>query len=122
MTPDLITVLRWAGFELELDYDDELVITHPEDIDPKALAEYLGECHGAKIRDTLKARAYWERHQCVGGPFNGRRHGLTWGDIFVLRVRRGAWAAYAVGKDGRAMFAGIASSEAAARRLAKQRA
>lgn len=118
MMPSVIAMLREFGFQFGLDWDGELQIKIPKALDPRAIAEWLGKNHQNGIKCELLCRAQWARSQCVGGPFNGRRHGKCYPSVFAIKVKPGEWAAYAVHLDSRAMFAGIGSSEKKARQLA----
>jgi hypothetical protein len=112
---DAIGFLTGLGFRFRLDWDGELLIDAPAALDPQQVRAALLE-HRDRLKLQVQTMAHWERHQCVGGPFNGRRHGLCPGSTFAIRVRRGEWAGYVVRADGRAAYTGTAATEAAAKK------
>lgn len=114
MLPNTIRFMRQLGFEFHLDWDGELEIEYPLDLTPGQIAQALLS-HDREIACVVKRQAACDREQCVGGPFNGRRHEWLRGNLEGLRVKRGCWAVYLVVPDGRAFFQGFASSEKKAR-------
>lgn len=114
--PGVVRFLESVGFAFELDWDDELTIAYPGDLTGKTLADALAE-HGAAIVRTVKLRSASERHQFMGGPYNGQHHGRCSGERIAINIRRGKWAVYLVAADGRAWFRGYATSRVKARRL-----
>lgn len=114
--PSILEFLEMCGFEFELDYDDELIITAPTELDPQKIRQWLWQKHDGHIVSLLKLRAEVDRWRLVGGPCHGRRHWKDPGDYVVHRVARAKWSVYKVWPDGRAVFCGYASSEKKARR------
>ncbi len=118
---DVLDVLEVLGFELGLDWDGELIMRQPESIKP-GLASCWISAHKAEVVKALSARGQREKYVFVGGPYDGRRRGHGWCSAPILiHIKRGEWAAYVVQQDGRAVFYGLATSEAKARRLAYTR-
>lgn len=111
-----IPFLESIGFTFELDWDGELTMSYPENMDGLTVANALAE-QGTHITKNLKGWAALDRRQLLGGPFNGRAHGHREGTRIPMPVRRGRWAVYVVAADGRAWFRGYATSEAKARWL-----
>lgn len=114
--PGLVRFLESVGFVFELDWDDELSITYPDDLTGKTLADELAK-YGAAIVRTVKLTGASERSQFMGGPYNGQRHGRYEGERIAIHMCRGKWAVYVVAPDGRAWFRGYAKSRTKARRL-----
>lgn len=80
-------------------------------------------CALERYQKPMRDHLHWERERrmrvFVGGPLNGQRYGL-WkqaGATIAKHIARAKWAAYEVGKDGRAWFRGFATSHLKARRL-----
>lgn len=112
--------LRELGYGFEEDWDGQLVITQPEDIDIKQVTEIIKQFH-----KTIKKRLYFERCKahsvCVGGPMNGKSYGMLKlpNEPILFHISRCKWAVYSTKDydDPRAWFVGIATSEKKARQL-----
>ncbi len=113
---DLVKFLESLGFAFGLDLEGNLEIECPGDLPPPA--QIGASLYTDGIKNAIQWRANLARRQCVGGPFNGQRHGHGLGCAVCLRERRAKWAAYFVVLDGRAFFCGMATSERKARRKA----
>lgn len=123
--PSTLDFLKSLGFEFALDYDDELIISSPEWIDPKQIAGAFATDYREATVTQLRINRERALEQFVGGPLSGRHCGLMFGPraISVKRYRLpfegGAhWCAYFVKIDGRAIFCGMTTSEKKARTLA----
>jgi hypothetical protein len=121
--PDTIRFLETLGFEFQLDWDDELEISHPSEIQPEQVSLALRQ-YADYIVAYLRRRRQKALSHCIGGPFSGRRHGWYYWPSFDgtryrqfhgLNVSRAKWAVYELMKDGRAYFRGYATSRKKAR-------
>ena len=127
-----VELLEDMGFRFSLDWDESVIVSEPESIDPKAVAELLSQQACAEtIKCVLKHRALADRRRFIGGPFDGKPHRLwfkpslsrtdkdgrfTHEPVFAgVRVKRGHWAVYEILPDERAVYRGVASSESKAR-------
>jgi hypothetical protein len=66
----------------------------------------------------LQARAKAELECCVGGPWDGQRHGYWPGKCICDREEPLRWIVYVVLDDWTAKFLGYATSQKKARKLA----
>jgi hypothetical protein len=118
-----LALVRELGFELGLDLDNSLLIEPPAAVTVEQIVELLRSCEPSLVQE-LQDEARRARRQFVGGPLNGRRHGmLGCCKAIPMKISRGRWAAYWIAgdyNDGRAFFVGYATSECKARRLALQ--
>lgn len=115
----LLDFLEQLGVTFEIDWDNEVIIKVPEDLQAadamKVIANVRFEKHLAR---TVTFRAQRARSVYVGGRRNGERVGLCWGNRTWIanRVKRARWEAYELSRDGRAFFRGYATSQAKAKR------
>jgi hypothetical protein len=121
--PDTLEFLTLLGFNISIDFDENLRIEPPRDCSATKIAELLAAEFAAPLAQQVVWRAQRERKQYLGGPFNGQQHGESNGftPCLAARVRRGHWAAYFLVDDGRAFFMGLATSERKAKLLAWER-
>lgn len=108
------------GFKLGLDFDNALIIEHPNAVPIEAVIELLTKCQASLIAE-IKCDAARERRQYVGGPVNGQKIGLSHSHWLTVHVGRGRWAAYYSPlpyRDGRAFYVGEATNQRKARLLA----
>lgn len=117
--PDAISFCEALGLRIGIDLDGELQVSCSRQFTEQDVAAEIMK-HAEAATWWVQNRAKRHRSQCVGGPFNGERHGRShWGaPAFGMRVRRAEWAAYFVEEDGRAFFHGMTTSERKARQLA----
>ncbi len=121
--PDTLRFLTELGFDMYIDLDQVLQIDYPEGLTAHQIAMRLGAEYRDELAVAVRHRAMLERHQFIGGPFNGEPHRLSnaFSPLVSMRVSRANWAAYFLVDDGRAFFQGMATSEKKARQLAWQR-
>lgn len=70
------------------------------------------------FRAQMRRESARRMRTMLGGPQSGKPHGRIYGDVMTFHLERGKWAAYYVLADGRAPFAGYATSRRKARLLA----
>lgn len=117
-THTALAILRYCGFRLSLDYDDELRIAYPEQVSVKRLRR-LARVNANAIIKQLEFERKINLMCYVGGPRDGKSHNLckVKGERVVCWVCRGKWAIYeSLEYMGRLKFVGYASSEAKAKR------
>jgi hypothetical protein len=117
---EALDFLQLLGFEFHIDFDDELQVgCPPEDLEfRQSVCNWIYQSRDAMKKRVLDRAAY-DKYQFVGGPFNGRRHCLSrWDGRVAMKLGRAKWAAYYLIEDGRALYAGEATSERKARDLA----
>lgn len=110
--------LRELGFEFGLDYDGEVLIDPPAEIDPYRMTE-LVRMFGRGIGHRLDCERYRRLRVCVGGPCDGQPHEHRGPESPLLfHLGRGRWAVYRVhcyvfelNRDPRAWFVGEAASK-----------
>ena len=119
--PDSFKLLKMLGFRFSLDWDGEVEIEAPEFIDVEQLAARVRSEWLEAIQSRLRIESANRMHQCVGGPFSGQPHHKIYPTPVCIKVGPAQWAAYGTRIDGRAIFAGMATSEAKARKLAMQK-
>jgi len=113
----LVELCEEIGFRFHLDLEGELEVVAPIAVNGGDVTVAL-EARAEELKHYVARRAKRLRHQCVGGPYQGRLHrGWQQGGAVLFHVERGKWAAYVVGKDGRAWFVGYATSKQKARQL-----
>ena len=105
--------LRVLGYEFGEDWDGELIIDSPNEIN---VSEITNICK--QFREAIKKRLYFEGRKAkrvfVGGPLNGKTYFDAIPNKPICRhIRRGLWAVYKVKnwEDPRAWFIGFASSK-----------
>lgn len=115
--PHTLEFLKLFGFRFGLDLDEQVIIESPETV---VVAEIVSELekHNEAIKRDLTIRAKNARQQCVGGPFNGRRHCQYFGCPILFHIKRAKWAVYVVSRDGRAFFLGYETSKKKGRLMA----
>ena len=116
--PDVLRFLESLGITTHIALDEQLVIEYEREINVFDVCNEIGK-HQEAVKAALINRAQYERFRFYGGPLNGKPHGLGTSRSFAYRVGRANWAAYAILKDGRALFRGFASSEAKAKTVAQ---
>ena len=113
----LLKLVRRLGVEVSFDWDEELLIDAPELVPGVEIAEALRECCEEQLVDGLRYEARRARRRCHGGPLDGQPHGSYDGHLLLVHMRRGEWHGYYVDDDGRARYAGQATSERKVRGL-----
>lgn len=121
-------VLTSLGYRFSLDFDDEVLVERPDELDRSKIDELI-ERSMWQIQCRLKNQRRKGLSVFVGGPLAGRSHkgsGRLDGKLFV-NVGPKQWAVYqhelqpvagigfAVGDDPRLYFRGLATSERNAR-------
>lgn len=110
------------GFRFLLDWDDQLTIQHPEEIDVEAMAQWIAANEAKSIVSRFKCAARQASSVLVGGPFAGRKTSRRWGEICVWQRARADWSVYCVAQDGKGYYAGQATSRPKAMELGRLRA
>jgi hypothetical protein len=112
-TLDLLIAL---GCELHIDFDDELYFTVPINIHRNKLVQQI-QNHASYLAGQVKLRANRDKRRFMGGPLNGQKCCVGgFARFAVLKVGKAQWAVYEPMEDGRAIFKGMASSQAKGRR------
>ena len=114
----ILEFVEAIGIKVSVDWDGQVVVAapHPDEINERALSHALKRSGFQLSRDAEARRARGMR-RCMGGPKHGEKHGWGVWSKSYYRERRGLWHVYHVHADGRAVYAGRASSEAQARKL-----
>ena len=114
----LIDFAEALGVEFSMDWDGEVVMEYPDEIDAEKLVTFLGD-NGKLLGNQFRTRCDLARRVFVGGPLNGQRTPLSCcrsRSYWAHRCKRARWAVYRMQADGRAFFVGYATSAAKAKR------
>lgn len=114
----LLKFLEQLGVTFEMDWDDEVIIEVPEDLEAADVMNAIkSEPFGKDLSESVVYRAKASRAVFVGGMLNGKRTGwIGLRQWFANHVKRGRWEVYERVNDGRAFFRGYATSQAKAKR------
>lgn len=124
---DVVSLAELVGYRFPMDWDGEVSIEPPSEIDQRVLTAYLID-RLDQIGDRIRGRAYRALHHYVGGPLNGQRHDFYYQGVwaqdasqrwvetdlpYLVEVHIGLaeWAVYRIEPDGRAFFVGMATSK-----------
>ena len=112
--PFELDFLRILGFEFDLDWDNELTIECPEEIDMELFVTWLRKFVPA-IKQRLKFEGIRAKECFVGGPYNGQEYFnyIPPNNPLCLHIKRAKWAVYMTksSDDPRAWFMGYATSK-----------
>lgn len=111
--------LRALGFRFGEDWDGEVLIEPPAEIDVDAMSELV-----RRFAPGIKQRLHFEGQKakavCVGGPKNGQPYyGFALHRPLLFHLARAQWVVYRVKSydDPRAWYVGMATSRKKAQQL-----
>jgi hypothetical protein len=113
--------MRALGFGFAEDWDGQVTITAPEEIEVGDVIKLMTPFH-----QGIKTRLYFEGQRAksvfVGGPLNGKDCGMM-RSPFLCHLERGKWVVYkrnySITNDPRAWYMGKAKNKKEARLLGK---